>query len=326
MILVVAEQRENELKKVTFESLLVGYAVAGHGSGELAAAVVGSGIADLARHIVRFGVSRVFTLDAPELAYYTPDGWAGSLAALCREHKPDVIITSATIQGRDLSASLAARLEAPLIPDCIAFEFDPSGRLILTRPMYAGKVLSRFKAPPDGAVVVSLRPRAVGLQAETGSEAPVVAADCRPAELRTRVAEIVKAVTRTVELTEAEVIVSGGRGMKGPENYALLEELAQVVGAAVGASRAAVDAGWRDHQFQVGQTGKTVAPSLYIACGISGAIQHLVGMIGSKCIVAVNKDSEANIFKVADYGIVGDLFTVVPVLTEEFKKLKAQST
>jgi len=324
MILAVAEQREGVLKKVTFEALLVGYAVARQRGEELAAAVVGSCVAGLAGQIVRFGVARVFTLDAPELKHYTPDGWTGALAALGQEYKPSVIVTSATIQGRDLSASLAARLESPLVPDCTAFEFDEPGRMVLTRPVYAGKALTRVRAPQDGTVVISIRPRAVGHQTETDSEAPVVAADYQPTELRTRVAEIVRAVTKTVELTEADVIVSGGRGMKGPENYAILEELAQVVGAAVGASRAAVDAGWRDHQFQVGQTGKTVAPSLYIACGISGAIQHLVGMTNSKCIVAINKDAEANIFKVADYGIVGDLFTVVPLLTEEFRKLKAR--
>ncbi|MEO0078166.1 MAG: electron transfer flavoprotein subunit alpha/FixB family protein [candidate division WOR-3 bacterium] len=326
MILAVAEQREGVLKKVTYEALLVGYAVARQRNEELAAVVVGSGITGLAGQIVRFGVSRVLTLDSPELAYYTPDRWAGAIAELGQELKPSLIVASATLQGRDLSAALAARLESVLIPDCIAFEFDEQGRLILTRPIYAGKALTRVRAPADGTVVISIRPRAVGPQPETGTEAPVIAANLKPVEFRTRVAEIVRAVTKTVELTEADVIVSGGRGMKGPENYALLEELAQVVGAAVGASRAAVDAGWRDHQFQVGQTGKTVAPSLYIACGISGAIQHLVGMINSKCIVAINKDPEANIFKVADYGLVGDLFTIVPILTEEFRKLKAQGS
>ena len=192
----------------------------------------------------------------------------------------------------------------------------------MTRPVYAGKAVTRVTAPTASPLVITMRPRAYEVQPENDKGAQTVASDAKPNELRTQVAEIVKAVIKTVELTEAEIIISGGRGMKGPENYAMLEELAGVVNAAVGASRAAVDAGWRDHQFQVGQTGKVVAPSLYIACGISGAIQHLVGMINSKTIVAINKDPEANIMKVADYGIVGDLFKVVPMLTEEFRKAK----
>jgi electron transfer flavoprotein alpha subunit len=325
MILAICEQREGKLKKVAFEALCVGYAIAEKRNDELAAVIVGAGIAPLAAEVVKFGVKRVFTIDNPVLERYTPDGYAGALARLCQEQKPGVIVTSATSLGKDLSASLAARLEATLIPDCTAFEFDDAGTLVLTRPVYAGKAITRVKAPNAPILAVSMRPRSVAPLPETDKGAEVVASGARPDELRTRVTEIVKAVTKTIELTEADIIISGGRGMKGPENYAMLEDLASVINAAVGASRAAVDSGWRDHQFQVGQTGKTVAPQLYIACGISGAIQHLVGMINSKCIVAVNKDPEANIMKVADYGIVGDLFTVVPMLTEEFRKLKQGS-
>ena len=325
MILAVAEQREGKLKKVTFEALLVGYAIARQRKDELAAVILGSGITPLAQEIVKFGVAKVLTVDNPALENYTPDGYGGALAEICRQHSPSHIVLSATSLGKDLGATLAAELESTLIPDCTAIEFDETGNPVLTRPVYAGKAITRVKAPTASQLVISMRPRSVALQAETGNPGMIVAADVKPAELRTRVAEIVKAVTKTVELTEADIIISGGRGMKGPENYAMLEELAAVVNAAVGASRAAVDSGWRDHQFQVGQTGKTVAPSLYIACGISGAIQHLVGMINSKCIVAINKDPEANIMKIADYGVVGDLFTVVPMLTEEFKKLKAAS-
>jgi electron transfer flavoprotein alpha subunit len=323
MILAVAEQRESKLKKVTFEALLAGYAIAERESDELAAVILGSGITGLAPEIVKFGVSKVFTVDDPALENYTPDGYAGAVAELCRRHNPSHVVLSASALGKDLAATLAAKLEAAIIADCTAIEFDDSGNVVMTRPIYAGKAVTRVKAPSARPLVISMRPRSVAPLPETDKGGVVVAGDVKPAELRTRVAEVVKAVTKTVELTEADVIISGGRGMKGPENYALLEELAAVVNAAVGASRAAVDAGWRDHQFQVGQTGKTVAPSLYIACGISGAIQHLVGMVNSKCIAAVNKDPEANILKVADYGIVGDLFHVVPMLTEEFRKLKA---
>jgi electron transfer flavoprotein alpha subunit len=322
MVLVFCEQREGKLKKVAFEALCVGRAIADRNDDKLAAVVMGSSISPLAAEVVKFGVTKVVTVDDSGLERYTPDGYAGALAKLCREYDPTHVVFNSTVMGRDLSATLAARLETTLIPDCTAFGFDDTGALVLTRPVYAGKAVTRVKAPAANPLVVSMRPRAVGPQPETDKDAQVIVSDARPDVLRTRVAEIVSAVTKTIELTEADIIISGGRGMKGPENYAILEDLAMVINAAVGASRAAVDSGWRDHQFQVGQTGKTVAPSLYIACGISGAIQHLVGMIGSKCIVAVNKDPEANILKIADYGIVGDLFTVVPMLTEEFKKQK----
>ena len=325
MVLVFCEQREGRLKKVAFEDLCVGYAIAEKRGGDLAAVIVGSGIKSLADEVVKFGVNKVITVDDPSLQFYTPDGYASTLEKLCRELQPHTVVLSSTVMGKDLGASIAARLETAIIPDCTALEFDDAGNPVMTRPAYAGKALTRVKAPSANPLVITMRPRAYGAQPENDRGAQIVAGDAAPGELRTRVAEIVKAVIKTVELTEADIIISGGRGMKGPENYVILEELAGVVNAAVGASRAAVDAGWRDHQFQVGQTGKVVAPSLYIACGISGAIQHLVGMINSKTIVAINKDSEANIFKVADYGIVGDLFKIVPMLTEEFKKQRTQA-
>ena len=324
MVLVFCEQREGKLKKVAFEDLCVGYAIAEKRGGELTAAILGSGIKDLAAEVVKFGVNKVVTVDDPSLQFYTSDGYAGALEKLCRELKPHTVVASSTVLGKDLGASLAARLETAIIPDCTVLEFDETGHPILTRPVYAGKAITRVKAPTADPLVITMRPRAYGAQPENDKGAQIVPIDAPAGELRTKVAEIVKAVIKTVELTEAEIIISGGRGMKGPENYAMLEELAGIVNAAVGASRAAVDAGWRDHQFQVGQTGKVVAPSLYIACGISGAIQHLVGMINSKTIVAINKDPEANIFKVADYGVVGDLFKIVPMLTEEFRRARGQ--
>lgn len=323
MVLAFAEQREGTLKKVAFEALVAGAAIAQARNTDLAAVVIGHDIARLADEIARFGVPRVFTVDAPAFFHYTPDGYAGALEQLCRQHHPSEVVLSATALGKDLGATLAARLETVILPDCTAIEFQ-SGELIATRPIYAGKALSQVKAADAAPLVVTMRPRSVSLQAGTGSTGEVVRADIKPAELRSQVTEVVKVVTKTVELTEADIIISGGRGMKGPENYVILEELAAVINAAVGASRAAVDAGWRDHQFQVGQTGKVVSPTIYIACGISGAIQHLVGMINSKCIVAINKDPEANIMKVADYAIVGDLFQIVPLLTEEFRKIKQE--
>ncbi|MEO0073427.1 MAG: electron transfer flavoprotein subunit alpha/FixB family protein [candidate division WOR-3 bacterium] len=323
MVLAFAEQREGTLKKVAFEAAVAGAAIAQARNTELAAALIGHNISPLADELARFGVSEVFAVDDPALFHYTPDGYAGALEQLCREHKPSEVVLSATALGKDLGATLAARLETAILPDCTAIEFQ-SGELIATRPIYAGKALSQVKATGADPLIITMRPRSVSLQAGTGSAGKVIRADSKPVELRSQVAEVVKTVTKTIELTEADIIVSGGRGMKGPENYALLEELAAVINAAVGASRAAVDAGWRDHQFQVGQTGKVVSPTVYIACGISGAIQHLVGMINSKCIVAINKDPEANIMKVADYAIVGDLFQIVPLLTEEFRKVRQE--
>lgn len=322
MVLVFCEQREGNLKKVAFEALLVGYQIAEKKGDELAAVILGKDISPLAQEIVRFGVNRVITVDHPNLEYYSPDGYGATIEQIIKEEKPHTVILSATALGKDLAATVSARLETILMPDCTKIDFDEKGVIIAARPIYAGKALATVKAPDANPLVLSIRPRAVGALSEMNRDGKIVAAQLTPAALRTKVAEVVKTVMKTVELTEADIVVSGGRGMKGPENYIILEELAAVINAAVGASRAAVDAGWRDHQFQVGQTGKTVAPSLYIACGISGAIQHLVGMINSKCIVAINKDPEANIFKIADYGIVGDLFQVVPLLTEEFKKVR----
>ncbi|MEO0026023.1 MAG: electron transfer flavoprotein subunit alpha/FixB family protein [candidate division WOR-3 bacterium] len=322
MVLVFCEQREGSLRKVAFEALLVGYKIAETRQTQLSAVILGNGVQPLGQEVVKFGVSSVLVVDNPALEHYTPEGYADILTQLVKQYQPETVVFSASANGKDLAATLAARLETALLPDCTAVEFDQNGTLIATRPIYAGKALATVRAPDARPLVISIRPRAVGPAEEKPGNGTIVAAQLTPGELRTRVADVVKTVLKTVELTEADIVISGGRGMKGPENYALLEELAAVLNAAVGASRAAVDAGWRDHQFQVGQTGKTVAPSLYIACGISGAIQHLVGMINSKCIVAINKDPEANIFKVADYGIVGDLFQVVPLLIEEFKKVK----
>lgn len=322
MVLVFCEQRDRTLKKVAFEALLVGYQIAERRGGELSAVILGNGIKPLAAEIGRFGVNSVIVVDQPTLEHYTPDGYAGVLGQLVRQYQADTLVMSATALGKDLAATVAARLETALLQDCTGVEFDEAGNLVATRPIYAGKALAKVRASGAGPVVISMRPRAVGPASEQTGRGVIVAAELSPGELRSRVAEVVQTVVKTVELTEADIVVSGGRGLKSAEAFALLEELAGVINAAVGASRAAVDAGWRDHQFQVGQTGKTVAPSLYIACGISGAIQHLVGMINSKCIVAINKDPEANIFKVADYGIVGDLFQVVPLLIEEFKKVR----
>ena len=244
----------------------------------------------------------------------------GHYPKLVRRERPEAMIIGATSLGTDLAPRLAALLETGLLQDCTALETDDQHRIVGTRPVYAGKAMERDVVQNSACAVVTTRPRAVPVCFTQETAPEVVSLSPELGSCRAQVTETVRQVLETVELSEADIVISGGRAMKGPEGFRVLEELAKVLNGAVGASRAAVDAGWRDHQSQVGQTGKTVAPALYIACGISGAIQHLVGVIGSRCIVAVNKDKDAPIFKVADYGIVGDLFELVPLLTEEFKR------
>jgi electron transfer flavoprotein alpha subunit len=226
--------------------------------------------------------------------------------------------------GRDLAPRVAARLGVGLAADCTAIEAE-GGKLVATRPVYAGKAVQKVAFPKTPAIV-SLRPKVFAALAGDGRAAATVEAlnvEFDPAKARAQVVKVVASAAGKADLTEAEIIVSGGRGLKGPENFAMIEALAEALGATVGASRAVVDAGWRPHSDQVGQTGKTVSPKLYVAVAISGAIQHLAGMSSSRCIVAINKDPEAPIFKVADYGLVGDAFEVVPALTEAVKRLNA---
>jgi len=322
-ILVVAEVREGELKKVTLEMIGKGREIAQALGGTVNVVVMGSGVSPLADMVCRYGVKKVYLADDPALKNYAPQGYTKVLTDLIKESGPAVVLLAASTRGKDLAPRVAARLAVGLASDCIGIEVQ-DGRLLISRPIYAGKAIAKVveETRPQMATV---RPNIFPTpEPETSSTAEVMNISVDTGDVRAKVIEMLKEAGGRVELTEADIVVSGGRGMKGPENFALLEELANVLGAAVGASRAAVDAGWRDHSYQVGQTGKVVTPTLYIACGISGAIQHLAGMKTSKYIVAINKDPEAPIFKVADYGIVGDLFKVVPVLTEEFKKMKAQ--
>jgi electron transfer flavoprotein alpha subunit len=268
-----------------------------------------------------WGAGKVWLLENPAFAVYIGDVWVPVLAELAAAQAPKAIFGPVTSRQRELLARLAARLGVGISADTVGLEMDGDA-LVATRPVYAGKLLSKVtwaKAP----WVATLRPNVFRpAEAESGRAAAIE----RPGVTLPRpklafVERREEVSTGLPELTEAEIVLSGGRGMKGPENYVILEEMAGVIGAAVGASRAAVDAGWRPHRFQIGQTGRTISPKLYMGFGVSGAIQHLAGMRTSKVIVAVNKDAEAPIFKVADYGIVGDLFEVVPQLTQEFKKL-----
>ncbi len=273
------------------------------------------------KQLGEWGASRVWLLEHAAFAPYRSEVWAGAVAELAAKESPKAIFGPVTSRQRECVARLAARLGVGLAADCVGFQMD-GDKLVATRPVYAGKLVSRVTWA-KGPWVATLRPNvfrpADAQPGRTASvERPLVGP---PSAMMKFVERREEASTGLPELAEAEIVFSGGRGMKGPENYVILEDMARVVGAAVGASRAAVDAGWRPHRFQIGQTGRTISPKLYMGFGVSGAIQHLAGMRTSKIIVAVNKDPEAPIFKIADYGIVADLFEVVPALTGELKKL-----
>ncbi|HEY2956170.1 MAG TPA: electron transfer flavoprotein subunit alpha/FixB family protein [Candidatus Eisenbacteria bacterium] len=269
------------------------------------------------------GASRVLLARHEAFAQYHAAGYTRAVAAAVEAVKPAVVLFGASAIGKDLAPRVAARLGVGLATDCVALSAE-GGRVIATRPVYAGKAIQKVAFPKVPAIV-SLRPKVFAPVATNGNAAAVedlpLAYD--PATSRARVTRLAASSGGKPDLTESEIIVSGGRGLKGPENFKIVEELADALGATVGASRAVVDAGWRPHADQVGQTGKTVSPKLYVAVGISGAIQHLAGMSSSRCIVAINKDPEAPIFKVADYGLVGDLFEVVPALAKAVRELNA---
>ena len=323
---VFAETRDGKIIKVVNEMLNASKEIGGKLGEDVAAVLLGSGVEALAGELAGMGAKKVYLADDAKLEKYTPDAYAKVVVDLVKKNEPSVLLFGNSAVGKDLGPTVAAKLGVGMCSDCTGLEVGADNKLVFTRPVYAAKAITTVVCS-DKPQMATIRPNVLPPgepQAGASADVEKVAVALEDADLRTVVRDIVKSAGGKVELTEADIIVSGGRGMKGPENYKILEELAEVLGAAVGASRAAVDAGWRDHHDQVGQTGKVVNPSLYIACGISGAIQHLAGMKTSKVIVAINKDADAPVFKVANYGIVGDLFKVVPVMTEEFKKLLAQ--
>ncbi|MFZ0448914.1 MAG: electron transfer flavoprotein subunit alpha/FixB family protein [Desulfatiglandaceae bacterium] len=319
---VVAEQRDGDIRKVTYEVVSEGRRLADALGQDLTVVLLGSDIKSKAAELGQYGADRVLVADDPRLDPYTTDAYVTVIGDLAKSEEPAVLLMGASVQGKDLSARLSARLDVGMAQDCTVLEIQ-DGNLVATRPIYAGKAYAKVTFENSWPQMATARPNVMAIsEPDSSRSAEVVDASftLEDAALKTRVADILRDEAGKIDLTEAERIVSGGRGMKGPENYKILEELAGVLGGTVGASRAAVDAGWRPQTDQVGQTGKVVSPNLYIACGISGAIQHLAGMGTSKFIVAINKDPDAPIFQKADYGVVGDLFDVVPALTEEMKK------
>ena len=317
--LVVLENRSGKVKKGSLEALAAARGVANATGGPVTAIVFGAG--DAASRAVRFGPDRLLQVFLePEAA--SRDAWIEVLARFVSSLEPACVLASATAFGKDCLAGLAARFQSSLLQDVTEMTLE-GGHLLLKRPVYAGKAFEVVR-PLSQPVFITLRPNVFpALEREVAT----VVEEKRESLAGVALGAVIEAIRESaggkIELTEANAIVSGGRGIKGPEHYPLIEKLAEVLGAATGASRAVVDAGWVDHQLQVGQTGKTVSPALYLAVGISGAIQHLAGMSTSKCIVAINKDADAPIFKVANYGLVGDLFKIVPLLIEELKAFQA---
>jgi electron transfer flavoprotein alpha subunit len=320
-VLVFIEQRDGRVRSVSREALGEAVRLAERLSGPVVAVCAAAADPGLAA-LGEAGAERALLASDPRFALYDAEATAAVVAAAVEAVRPDVVLFAASAMGRDLAPRVAARLGLGLASDCTALAVE-GGALRATRPVFAGKALQTLGFPRTPALV-SLRPKVFAPVSRAGRQANVEAlAGAWGDPSRARVVRVAAAASGKADLTESEIIVSGGRGLKGPENFALLDQLASALGATVGASRAVVDAGWRPHSDQVGQTGKTVSPKLYVAVGISGAIQHLAGMSSSRCIVAINKDPDAPIFKVADYGLVGDLFEVVPALTEAVQKLNA---
>jgi electron transfer flavoprotein alpha subunit len=317
-VFAITEQRDGVFRKVSFEAVSEGRRIADGLGADLCAVVVGSGIEGIAGELQKYGADKILVADDPGLADYTTSAYTNVIADLIRSADPAVVVLGASATGKDLSARLAARLDAGLAMDCTGVKID-GGKLTCTRPMFGGKIFAdvEFDSPIQ---IVAIRPNVMDI-VESTKDGAIEKPAVQLGEVKTAVVEKSMDTGDKIELTEADIVVSGGRGTAG--NFAAIEELAAAFAGAVGASRSAVDEGWRPHSDQVGQTGKVVSPVLYVACGISGAIQHLAGMSTSKFIVAINKDPEAPIFSKADLGIVGDLFDVVPAVAEEVKKVKS---
>lgn len=318
--LIIAEMREGKLRQVTFEALQAAHTISQDGD-RLSAVIIGSNLAALADQLSSYPLFDIHLIDHASLKHYNPETYAAALNPLLLTLRPDGVFTGHTAMGRDLAPIIAARLQAGQLSDVISIE-GSGDEAVFTRPLYAGKAFEKkqFLSFPW---IVTLRPNNFPASeiSSTGQRANIIQVEFEPpSSLRTQVKDVVRKTTGKVDLTEAKIIVSGGRGVKSTAGFRPLEELAELLGGAVGASRGACDSGYCDYALQIGQTGKVVTPEIYFACGISGAIQHLAGMSQSRVIVAINKDPEAPIFKIADYGIVGDLFEVVPLLTEEFRK------
>ena len=323
----VETNEDGTAKNVGIELLTPGRELADAQGGKLVAIVIGSNVDAAVEAAGKHGADQVIVVDGPEYKSYTTDAYAIALTTLIEKYGPLSMMIGATNNGRDLGPRVSCRMETGLVADCTALGIDEeTGKVAWTRPAFGGNLMATILCPEHYPQIGTVRPGVFKKSDETENKAEIIKEDIHveAEKIRTQILEILNDMDgEKVDLENADIIVSGGRGVGGPEGFEPVRELAKVLGATVGASRAAVDSGWISHAHQVGQTGKTVAPKLYIACGISGAIQHQAGMSGSDCIVAINKDPDAPIFDIADYGIVGDLFEVLPIRTEEIKKSRA---
>jgi electron transfer flavoprotein alpha subunit len=321
--LVFVEQRGGKIRKASLECVRLAAKLSG---GPVAAVIAGSGIGDAAGELGPYGAGTVYVADAPALELYSNRGYVGALEAAREKEGPDAVLIAATAMGKDLAPRFAARNDSGVLSDVMDLRVE-DGRLVGVRPVYSGKARAVVDCGASKLQIATPRPNVFAAERDDAAPAPgIVPLDLGSLEIRAKVLAIEAAEGKELDVTEADIVVSGGRGIKGPENWPIIRDLVGALGetAALGASRAVVDAGWIDHQYQVGQTGKVVSPTLYVAIGISGAIQHLAGMGTSKVIVAINKDPEAPIFHVATYGVVADLFPFVPEFTKAVRALKSE--
>ncbi len=317
-VIVFIEQREGKAKKASFE-LVAASAAAGN---ETHAVIIGDSVTAIANEAAQYGANKIHLVQDAGLKLYSAESYARALTTAIKSLSPEIVLAAHTPMGKELMPTVSVQVDGALATDCTSLAFS-GGKLQAKRPVYSGKAMVEVEFLGSGIQMATVRPNALGLpKPDTSKTADASNISVDLSGLKTKILEVVKGNSARPDVTEAAIVVSGGRSLKSAENFKILEDLADTVGAAVGASRAAVDAGFRPHRDQVGQTGKVVSPTCYIACGISGAIQHLAGMRTSKVIVAINSDPQAPIFQIADYGVVGDLFQVVPALTNEFKKIK----
>ncbi len=322
-IWVFIEQKNGRVQSVAYELLGKAQELAKKLNTDVSGVLIGNKLEDQLDELIACGADNIYLVEAPELANFQDEPYTNILVELVKKYKPEILLCGATNIGRSLISRVAINIKAGLTADCTGLDIDPDKKILLqTRPAFGGNIMATIISPNYRPQMATVRHKVFApMAADKKRKGKIIRESFNSALYvsRTKLLDIIDEIESTVNLSEADIIVSGGRGMGGPENFKLLEDLAHVLGAAVGSSRAAVDAGWMPYSHQVGQTGRTVGPKIYFACGISGQIQHLVGMQSSKIIVAINKDPEAPIFKVATYGIVGDLFQVVPALTQAFK-------